>query len=104
MQKDIFDRVLEEGYYIAHTGATVRKTAEVFHFSKSTVHKDVTDRLYRIDKALYEKVKTVLDDKVLYETVQKNAFSDLYRSWDDSVKVAYELYLDHIKKKKEQTK
>jgi putative DeoR family transcriptional regulator (stage III sporulation protein D) len=61
MQKDIFDRVLEEGYYIAHTGATVRKTAEVFHFSKSTVHKDVTDRLYRIDKALYEKVKTVLE-------------------------------------------
>ena len=61
MQKDIFDRVLEEGYFIANTGATVRKTAEVFHFSKSTVHKDVTDRLYRIDKALYEKVKTVLE-------------------------------------------
>lgn len=61
MLKDVTDRVLEEGYYIAETGATVRKTAEVFHFSKSTVHKDVTERLSLIDKDLAEKVKKVLE-------------------------------------------
>ncbi len=61
MLKDLTDRVLEEGYYIAQTGATVRKTAEIFHFSKSTVHKDVTERLSLIDKDLAEKVKKVLE-------------------------------------------
>ena len=61
MLKDVTDRVLEEGYYIAQTGATVRKTAEIFHFSKSTVHKDVTERLSIIDKDLAKKVKKVLE-------------------------------------------
>ena len=61
MQNSVTDRVLEEGYYIAETGATVRKTAEVFHYSKSTVHKDVTERLLCIDKALHKRVKKVLE-------------------------------------------
>ena len=61
MLKDVTDRVLEEGYYIAQTGATVRKTAQVFHFSKSTVHKDVTERLSVIDKNLAEKVRAILE-------------------------------------------
>ena len=61
MHKDVTDRVLEEGYYIAETGATVRKTAEIFHYSKSTVHKDVTERLSSIDKGLAEKVRIVLE-------------------------------------------
>ena len=45
MYEEVEERVLKEARYIAETGATVRKTAEVFHFSKSTVHKDVTERL-----------------------------------------------------------
>ncbi len=61
MLRDLTDRVLEEGYYIAQTGATVRKTAEVFHYSKSTVHKDVTERLMLIDKDLAEKVRVALE-------------------------------------------
>lgn len=61
MQNSVTDRVLEEGYYIAETGATVRKTAEVFHYSKSTVHKDVTERLLYIDKALHKRVKKALE-------------------------------------------
>ena len=55
--EDIIERVIREAEYIAETGATVRKTAKVFHFSKSTVHKDVTERLNSIDKDLYKKVK-----------------------------------------------
>ena len=61
MREDIIDRIIEEGYYIAETGATVRKTAEIFHFSKSTVHKDVSVRLFEIDKDLYKRVKAALE-------------------------------------------
>ena len=60
MCEDIIKRVIEEAEYIANTGATVRKTAKEFHFSKSTVHKDVTERLYQLDLELYKKVKKVL--------------------------------------------
>lgn len=54
-------RILEEGRYIAETGATVRDTAKKFSLSKSTVHKDVSEKLKKIDKKLYKKVRAVLD-------------------------------------------
>ena len=60
MCEDIISRVMKESEYLVQTGATVRQTATVFHFSKSTVHKDVTDRLKLLDKELYKKVKAVL--------------------------------------------
>lgn len=49
------------GKYIIDTGATVRATAAYFGISKSTVHKDVTEKLRRTDYALYKKVKAVLN-------------------------------------------
>ena len=49
------------GEYIAATGATVRKTAQEFRLSKSTVHKDVSERLYYINPRLYKEVKKVLN-------------------------------------------
>lgn len=61
MRDDIESRIIKEGEYIAETGATVRKTAKIFHFSKSTVHKDVTERLKILDYELYKKVKAVLE-------------------------------------------
>ena len=61
MRDDIESRIIKEGEYIAKTGATVRKTAKIFHFSKSTVHKDVTERLKILDYELYKKVKVVLE-------------------------------------------
>lgn len=61
MRQDIVDRIVEEAEYIAETGATVRETAKIFLFSKSTVHKDVTERLKKFDKELYRRVKKVLD-------------------------------------------
>ncbi len=48
------------GKYIVRTGATVREAAAVFRVSKSTVHKDVTQKLQEVDFGLYEKVATVL--------------------------------------------
>ena len=60
--KDISrNRAIILGEYIIETGATVRATAKVFKISKSTVHKDVTERLYRENPSLYSEVKVVLD-------------------------------------------
>ena len=47
--------------YIIRTGATVRDTAKVFGVSKSTVHKDLTERLENIDSSLAGQVREVLD-------------------------------------------
>jgi putative DeoR family transcriptional regulator (stage III sporulation protein D) len=60
MAEYIKDRVISVAYYTIETGATVRETAKVFGVGKSTIHKDLTDRLLKIDKVLYEKVKEVL--------------------------------------------
>ena len=57
----IEERVRRCGEYIAETGCTVRACAEALGTSKSTVHKDVTERLMFIDPALAERVKTVLE-------------------------------------------
>ncbi len=54
------DRSIVLGEYIKKTGATVRETAKKYGISKSTVHKDVTERLYRVNRMLYEEVQTVL--------------------------------------------
>lgn len=58
---NIEERTLLEGRYIALTGATVRATAEKFGVSKSTVHKDVTERLSSLDGILFQDVKAVLE-------------------------------------------
>ncbi len=57
----IKDRVIEEARYIIKTGDTVRGTAKVFGLGKSTVHKDVTERLKKIDVITYENVKKILE-------------------------------------------
>ncbi|MBR2042794.1 MAG: sporulation transcriptional regulator SpoIIID [Clostridia bacterium] len=54
------DRAVMLGEYIVETGATVRKAAKVFNVSKSTVHKDVTDRLKHSVPSLYNEVRIVL--------------------------------------------
>ena len=54
------ERAVRLGEYIVETGATVRTAAKAFGISKSTVHKDVTIRLDRQNKALYRQVRKVL--------------------------------------------
>ena len=61
MNKKIFDRVIEEANYIVSTGNTIRETASLFEVSKSTVHKDMRDRLKLVDTILYEKVSSILE-------------------------------------------
>ncbi len=61
MRDEMKDRALELGKYIIDTGSTVRATANVFKISKSTVHKDVTERLRKDDPTIYQSVRNVLD-------------------------------------------
>lgn len=61
MKRYLEDRAEVLGEYIIDTGATVRATAKVFKISKSTVHKDVTERLKLKDPILYKKVKKILE-------------------------------------------
>ena len=61
MREQAGERAVELGKYIIETGATVRAAAKVFGLSKSTVHKDVTDRLYYKNPQLYRDVKAVLE-------------------------------------------
>ena len=49
------------GEYITANKATVRATAKYFGISKSTVHKDVSERLPKIQPQLYPEVKKILD-------------------------------------------
>ena len=54
------ERCVILGEYIKETGATVRETAKVYGVSKSTVHKDVTEKLKYENRALYNEVQEVL--------------------------------------------
>lgn len=60
MNKKIISRVIEEGKYMLSTGKTVREMVDVFGISKSTIHKDLRERLLEIDRELYEKVSNIL--------------------------------------------
>ena len=62
MKDYIEERVLELARYIIETQATVRSAAQKFRVSKSTVHKDITERLLEINPALAADVKLILEN------------------------------------------
>lgn len=62
MTDTIEDRACSLGNYIVENKATVRAAAGRFGLSKSSVHKDVTARLYFIDRDLWEQVRRVLEE------------------------------------------
>ena len=61
MKQHIVLRSIKLAEYVLKTKATVREAGLVFGFSKSTVHKDLTDRLKYIDLELHAKVKEILE-------------------------------------------
>lgn len=61
MKSDIEERAIELAEYIIETRSTVRAAARQFGVSKSTVHKDLTERLRLIDHTLYLQVKEILE-------------------------------------------
>lgn len=61
MKDYIEERAVEIATYIIENNATVRQTAKQFGISKSTVHKDVTERLLQVRSVLAAKARKVLD-------------------------------------------
>ena len=61
MHGNVDERVCRLAEWIIENKATVRAAAERFGVSKSTVHKDMTERLRQIDRLSYEKVRLILE-------------------------------------------
>ena len=61
MKEYIEERAIEVAQYIIENNVTVREAAKKFGISKSTIHKDVAERLIQIDPALAKDVRKVLD-------------------------------------------
>jgi len=57
----IEERTRQLAAFVLETGSTVRAAAEKFGVSKSTVHKDLSERLERFDRALWLRVREVLE-------------------------------------------
>lgn len=62
MKDYIEERAVALANYIIENKATVRNTAKKFNISKSTVHKDVTERLLKINPALAQTAHAILDE------------------------------------------
>jgi len=60
----IIKRVLEIADHIIDTKDTIRETAKKFNISKSTVHKDLQERLSQIDINKYNVVKKIMDEHI----------------------------------------
>ena len=65
MADTIDDRACELAVYMIENGATVRAAAQHFGISKSTVHKDLSQRLPNYNKTLYIQVRKILDQNKL---------------------------------------
>ncbi len=61
MKGAVEERAVELGEYILENKTTVRAAAKKFHISKSTVHKDVSDRLQAVNPQLYGEVRRILE-------------------------------------------
>ena len=55
-------RIISEALYVINNNATVRETAKYFNISKSTVHKDLNERLNSIDSDLYKRIREIFDE------------------------------------------
>lgn len=80
LNDDVEKRAVALAEYIIETGATVRTAAKRFSVSKSTVHTDVSKRLFDIDKDLFDKVRIVLNtNKAVRHIRGGNATREKYR-------------------------
>lgn len=61
MYSPITERILKEADYMIETGETIREIAKHFKMSKSTVHKDLHERLAKVDKVKYQKIEKILN-------------------------------------------
>jgi len=64
VQKSIQKRVDDVANYIIDTGKTIRETAKVFKVSKSTIHKDLKERLFEIDIDKYHQIQKIMNNHI----------------------------------------
>lgn len=64
MNNKIYKRIFNEANYILETNKTIRETAKFMKVSKSTVHKDLHERLFYIDEIKYNKVDRILKNHI----------------------------------------
>ncbi len=64
MNKNIIKRVNDIADYIIKTKDTIRQTAIIFNVSKSTVHKDMQERLYLVNINKYKEVKKIMNEHI----------------------------------------
>ena len=62
MKDYIAERVIDVADYLLQNGCTIREVAGVFCVSKSTAHKDLSERLPLLDKERFEKINAILSD------------------------------------------
>lgn len=70
MDKKIADRVKQEAEYILKTNETLRNVAKKFCVSKSTVHKDISERLQTISPELSTKIRNILDEHIMIRHIK----------------------------------
>ncbi len=61
MKKDIVNRVFMETNYMIKNNSTIREVAKKFNISKSTVHKDLRERLFSLDKTMFLEIDKILN-------------------------------------------
>ena len=64
MNNKIYKRILKETKYVLNDNMTIRQIAKILKVSKSTVHKDLHERLYNIDKDLYKDIDNILQNHI----------------------------------------
>ena len=62
MNNMMYQRIIKEGIHLTNTDKTIRQIAKDFNISKSTVHKDLTERLPKIDYILSKQVEEKLEN------------------------------------------
>lgn len=67
---NINERVLKEADYILKTKDTIRQLANIFCISKSTVHKDLKERLKHIDYEKYNEVKKIMEYHIMIRHIR----------------------------------
>ena len=73
MSEELQRRVLSVAEHIYNTHDTIRKTALLFNFSKSTIHNDVSVKLKKLDYSLYEAIRQILNENFAEKHIRGGA-------------------------------
>ena len=64
MNSKIYKRIKKESNYVLKYNMTIRQIAKIVNISKSTVHKDLHERLYEVDRNLFKQIDNILKEHI----------------------------------------